>query len=65
MVELWVNKEIMIDHLKQISSATDKGRHAVVIMDGAGWHTEDIANEFENVSIIKLPPYSPELNPIE
>ncbi|GEA49904.1 hypothetical protein VIN01S_07080 [Vibrio inusitatus NBRC 102082] len=55
----------MIDHLKQISSATDKGRHAVVIMDGAGWHTEDIANEFENVSIIKLPPYSPELNPIE
>ena len=65
MVVPWVNKEIMIDHLKQISSATDKGRHAVVIMDGAGWHAEDIANELENVSIIKLPPYSPELNPIE
>ncbi|MCD9479952.1 hypothetical protein GLP25_14220 [Photobacterium phosphoreum] len=30
-------------------------------MDGAGWHTDDIAN----LSIIKLPPYSPELNPIE
>ncbi|KAA3490776.1 IS630 family transposase, partial [Vibrio mimicus] len=37
----------------------------VVIMDGAGWHTEDIANDFQNLSVIKLPPYSPELNPIE
>ena len=61
----WVNKEIMVEHLKQISAVTEKGRHAVVIMDGAGWHTDDIAEEFNNVSIIKLPPYSPELNPIE
>ena len=34
-------------------------------MDGAGWHTNDIADEFTNLSMIKLPPYSPELNPIE
>nr|WP_254620215.1 IS630 family transposase [Vibrio metschnikovii] len=61
----WVNKEIMINHLAQISKATTKGRHAVVIMDGASWHTDDIAAQFDNVSIIKLPPYSPELNPIE
>lgn len=61
----WVNKEIMIEHLKQISAVTEKGRHAVVVMDGAGWHTNDIAEQFDNVSIIKLPPYSPELNPIE
>jgi len=61
----WVNKEIMIEHLRQISSVTEKDRHVVVIMDGAGWHTDDIANPFENISIIKLPPYSPELNPIE
>ncbi|ABV87037.1 transposase and inactivated derivative [Shewanella pealeana ATCC 700345] len=37
----------------------------MVVMDGAGWHTTDIADEFTNLSIIKLPPYSPELNPIE
>ena len=61
----WVNKEIMIEHLQQISAMTQRGRHAVVIMDGAGWHTEDIADRFENLSILKLPPYSPELNPIE
>ncbi|WP_243194781.1 hypothetical protein, partial [Vibrio parahaemolyticus] len=22
-------------------------RHAVVVMDGAGWHTEEIANDFK------------------
>ncbi len=65
MVVPWVNKDIMIDHLAQISEATEKGRHAIVIMDGAGWHTNDIAEQFSNVSIVKLPPYSPELNPIE
>ncbi|HAS6410520.1 TPA: IS630 family transposase [Vibrio vulnificus] len=65
MVVPWVNKNIMVEHLKQLSAVTKKGRHAVVIMDGAGWHTNDIAEPFDNVSIIKLPPYSPELNPIE
>ena len=65
MVVPWVNKDIMVEHLKQISAMTEKSRHAVVIMDGAGWHTNDIAEQFSNVSIIKLPPYSPELNPIE
>ncbi|MCU8400243.1 IS630 family transposase [Vibrio vulnificus] len=65
MVVPWVNKNIMVEHLKQLSAVTEKGRHAVVIMDGAGWHTNDIAEPFDNVSIIKLPPYSPELNPIE
>ncbi|WP_159440363.1 transposase [Vibrio quintilis] len=28
-------------------------------------YAEDIANELNNVSVSKLPPYSPELNPIE
>lgn len=59
------SKEAMRLHLEQISTATDAERHAVVIMDGAGWHTDDIADEFNNITIIKLPPYSPELNSIE
>jgi transposase len=61
----WVNKDVMIQHLEQISAKTKPGRHAVVIMDGAGWHTQDIAQDISNVSILKLPAYSPELNPIE
>ncbi|EGR1028582.1 hypothetical protein EFW87_21895 [Vibrio parahaemolyticus] len=55
----------MIEHLKQILAVTEEGRHVVVVMDGAGWHTEEIAHDFKNVSVIKLSPYSPELNPIE
>jgi len=61
----WTSKEAMRLHLAQISQVTEAERHAVVIMDGAGWHTDAIADEFKNISIIKLPPYSPELNSIE
>lgn len=60
-----VNKEVMKLHLQQISKATPEGKHAVVVMDGAGWHTQELADELENLSLIKIPPYSPELNPIE
>ena len=65
LIAPWVNKEIMQQHLELISQRTEPERHAVVIMDGAGWHTDDIAKDFTNMSIIKRPPYSPELNPIE
>ncbi|QLJ10673.1 IS630 family transposase (plasmid) [Pseudoalteromonas sp. JSTW] len=65
LVSPFVNKEAMTQHLSQISQATPVGRHAVVIIDGAGWHTYDTAAEFNNLTLIKLPPYSPELNPIE
>ena len=65
LITPFVNKEAMTQHLKQISQATDVGRHAVVIIDGAGWHTMDTAEPFKNLTLIKLPPYSPELNPIE
>ena len=61
----YLSKDIMRQHLSQIADRTKPGRHTVVVMDGAGWHTADIAEEFTNLSIIKLPPYSPELNPIE
>jgi len=65
MVVPFVNKEMMKTHLLQIPKATVNNRHAVVIIDGAGWQVDNIDAGLENVSIIKLPPYSPELNPIE
>ncbi len=55
----------MRQHLELSANRTKPGRHAVVVMDGAGWHTNDIAVDIPNLSILKLPPYSPELNPIE
>ena len=65
IVTPYVNKAAMTQHLRQISQATPAGRHAVVIIDGAGWHTADTAQSFDNITLVKLPPYSPELNPVE
>ena len=65
LITPWVIKDFMTKHLEQISQRTAHGRMAVVIMDGAGWHQEDMAKDFDNLTLIKLPPYSPKLNPIE
>ena len=54
----------MKQHLALIAARTKPGRHAVVIMDGAGWHTMECADDFPNLSLIKLLPIL-ELNPIE
>ena len=59
------NSEVMKAHLRLISDATPKGKHAVVIMVRASWHQSYLAEEFTNLTIIHLPPYSPELNSIE
>ncbi len=32
---------------------------------GAGWHTDDTALTFDNITLVRLPAYSPELNPVE
>lgn len=39
--------------------------HAVLIGDGAGFHRSGRLEVPQNVSLIELPPYSPQLNPIE
>jgi DDE superfamily endonuclease len=42
------------------------GAHAVVATDGAGWHQQGGRLMLpDNVSLLLLPPYSPELNPQE
>lgn len=37
----------------------------VMCLDGAGWHTSKELTLPENIRLLKLPPYSPELNPTE
>ena len=34
-------------------------------MDSAGWHTTKKLKLPENIEILPLPPYSPQLNPVE
>jgi transposase len=52
-------------HLAEISIAVAEGAHAVLIMDQAGWHTAPGLNVPPNITIVPLPPRSPELNPVE
>ncbi len=51
--------------LEQFARELPAGVHAVVIWDGAGDHTGGDLVVPGNVSRIQLPPYSPELNPVE
>jgi len=51
--------------LSTFSAGLAPDEHAVMVLDGAGWHTSlDLAVP-ENVSLLRLPPYSPELNSVE
>jgi transposase len=67
--EFWfmptVNKGISAEFLRQLS-AGDPGTLHIVIWDGAGFHQRDgEAGVPANVRLLALPPYSPELNPVE
>ena len=61
-----VNTEAMNEHLKEISAQVATGAHAVLVLDGAGWHqTGGALCVPANITLLHLPPYAPELNPVE
>jgi transposase len=60
-----VNTHAMLEHLKVISASVPEGRHAVIVLDQAAWHTTKKLQIFDNLSLLSLPPASPELNPVE
>lgn len=37
----------------------------IMVVDGAGWHTGKTLTPPENMRLLVLPPYAPELNPVE
>ena len=39
--------------------------HIVIVIDGAGWHRSAALKVPANIYLLKLPPYAPELHPIE
>lgn len=57
------NMHAMNLHLEAISTHIEKGSHAAIILDGAGWHKQGGKLRVpSNMTLIPLPPYSPELN---
>ena len=51
--------------LKILSAELGPLEHGVLIMDQAGWHRSKTLDMPDNVTCLLLPPYSPELNPVE
>lgn len=60
-----VNTEAMLIHLEHISIQIPEGRHAVIVLDKAAWHTTNRLKKFDNISLLPLPSAAPELNPTE
>lgn len=62
----FANGAMMNLHLTEISHYVAPGAHGVVVVDGAGWHRLGGALRVpDNLTLLHLPPYSPELNPVE
>ncbi len=65
LITPFANTEAMNAHLIEISNAVTSGAHAILVMDGAGWHGSKALCAPNNITIVTLPPYAPELNPVE
>ena len=61
----YANTEAMTLHLAEIARAVTPGAHAVLVLDGAGWHGSKNLVVPDNITLLPLPPYAPELNPVE
>ena len=65
LVMPWCDTYAMTQHLAEIARHVDDDAHAILIMDQAGWHMSNNLVVPENITILPLPPKSPELNPVE
>ena len=60
-----VNTDYMNHHLRFISQRVGPEVHVVLVLDQAGWHLSKSLQVPANITLLHLPPYSPELNSIE
>jgi hypothetical protein len=61
----YANTEAMGLHLAEIGRHVASGAHGVVVLDGAGWRGAGNLVVPANLTLLPLPRYSPELNPVE
>jgi len=60
-----VNTDYMNAHLEFISRQAEANQHIILVLDQAGWHVAKGLKIPPNITLLHLPPYSPELNPVE
>jgi DDE superfamily endonuclease len=51
--------------LAELARVVPSGTHAVLVLDRAGWHVSADLVVPANLTLVPLPAYSPELNPVE
>ena len=51
--------------LAEFAAGLPEDGHAVLVLDGAGWHSAHALVVPANVTLVPLPPYAPQLNPVE
>lgn len=51
--------------LEHFAAKLPEDEHAVMVLDNAGWHTAGAIEGPRNVTLVPLPPYAPQLNPVE
>ena len=61
----YANTEAMQEFLDRFAATIADDEHAVMVLDQAGWHGSNALLVPANVTLVPLPPYSPELNPVE
>jgi transposase len=59
-----VNTECMQLFIDEVG-ARHPNQKIVMVLDGAGWHTSHALSAPPNLYLLSLPPYAPELNPVE
>lgn len=60
-----INTNMMSSFFEQFAAEVSSNIHVVMVWDQAGFHTSKNLKIPANVTIVPLPPYSPELNPVE
>jgi hypothetical protein len=61
----WLDAGAVQLFLDQRSATIPAGVHVALVWDGAGWHTSGALRVPANLTLIALPPYSPERNVVE
>jgi transposase len=51
--------------LEAFAATIADNEHVALVLDGAGWHGGKTLRVPANITLVPLPPYSPELNPVE
>ena len=59
------NAQTLQIQLDELSRNLQADHHMLLILDGAGWHKSHALRVPDNLTLLHLPPYAPELNPAE